>query len=51
MRPEVLILDDPMAGLDVAMQVELINILDQLHAENMTIIIATHDMDFAYRSG
>jgi cobalt/nickel transport system ATP-binding protein len=47
MRPEVLILDEPMAGLDFAMQVELSRILDQLHAEGMTIIIATHDMDFA----
>lgn len=49
MRPEVLILDEPMAGLDVAMQIELARILDQLHAEGMTIIIATHDMDFAYQ--
>jgi len=49
MRPEVLILDEPMAGLDVAMQVELTHILDQLHAEGLTIIIATHDMDFAYQ--
>ena len=49
MYPEVLILDEPMAGLDVAMQVELSRILDQLHAEGMTIIIATHDMDFAYQ--
>ena len=38
-----------MAGLDVAMQVELARILDRLHAEGMTIIIATHDMDFAYQ--
>ena len=49
MRPEVLILDEPMAGLDVAMQIELTHILDQLHAEGMTIIIATHDMDYAYQ--
>lgn len=49
MRPEVLILDEPMAGLDLAMQVDLIHILDQLHAEGMTTIIATHDMDFAYQ--
>lgn len=49
MRPEVLILDEPMAGLDVAMQIELTRILDQLHAAGMTIIIATHDMDFAYQ--
>lgn len=49
MRPEVLILDEPMAGLDVAMQIELTSILDRLHGEGMTIIIATHDMDFAYQ--
>lgn len=49
MRPEVLILDEPMAGLDVAMQTELTRILDRLHTEGMTIIIATHDMDFAYQ--
>jgi cobalt/nickel transport system ATP-binding protein len=49
MRPEVLILDEPMAGLDVAMQVELTHMLDRLHAEGMTIIIATHDIDFAYQ--
>lgn len=49
MRPEVLVLDEPMAGLDVAMQVELNHILDRLHSEGMTIIIATHDIDFAYQ--
>jgi cobalt/nickel transport system ATP-binding protein len=49
MRPEVLILDEPMAGLDVAMQVEFTRILDQLHTEGMTSIIATHDTDFAYQ--
>jgi cobalt/nickel transport system ATP-binding protein len=48
MRPEVLILDEPMAGLDGAMQAELIQILHRLHADGMTIIIATHDVDFAY---
>jgi cobalt/nickel transport system ATP-binding protein len=49
MSPEVVILDEPMAGLDVAMQAELTMILDRFHAEEMTIIIATHDMDFAYQ--
>ena len=50
MSPEVLILDEPMAGLDVTMQGELATILARLHADGMTIIIATHDMDFAYQS-
>lgn len=49
MRPDVLILDEPMAGLDVAMQTELTHILDTLHAEGMTVIIASHDMDYAYQ--
>jgi cobalt/nickel transport system ATP-binding protein len=49
MQPEVLILDEPMAGLDFAMQVELSHILDKLHDQGMTIIIATHDIDFAYQ--
>jgi cobalt/nickel transport system ATP-binding protein len=48
MRPEVLVLDEPMAGLDSVMQKELSVILAQLHLTGMTIIIATHDIDFAY---
>lgn len=49
MRPGVLILDEPMAGLDVPMQTELTQILERLHSDGMTIIIASHDMDFAYQ--
>lgn len=49
MQPDVLILDEPMAGLDIAMQAELTRILDRLHAEGLTIVIATHDIDFAYQ--
>ncbi len=49
MEPEVLILDEPMAGLDQPMQDELETILDTLHKRGMTIIIASHDSDFIYR--
>jgi cobalt/nickel transport system ATP-binding protein len=48
MRPEVLILDEPMAGLDAVMQKELFAILDLLHTDGLTVVIATHDLDFAY---
>lgn len=48
MRPEVVVLDEPMAGLDPPMQEELTMVLDRLHASGMTVIIATHDLDFAY---
>ena len=49
MQPEVLILDEPMAGLDQQMQHELEAILDTLHQRGMTIVIASHDSDFIYR--
>lgn len=48
MQPEILVFDEPMAGLDSAMQRDLTALLDQLHASGLTIIIATHDLDFAY---
>ncbi len=51
MHPEILLLDEPMAGLDANMQEELMAILDRLHAAGITIIIATHDLDFAYGWG
>jgi cobalt/nickel transport system ATP-binding protein len=34
MEPELLILDEPMAGLDHAMQKELLAVLDHLHARH-----------------
>lgn len=48
MKPEVLVLDEPMAGLDVNMQNELMELLEQLHRQGITIIMATHDMNLAY---
>ena len=48
MQPEVVVLDEPMAGLDITMQEELTTVLERLHAAGMTIIVATHDLDFAY---
>jgi len=49
MQPELLLLDEPMAGLDAAMQAELLNVLDALAASGITIVLSTHDVDFAYR--
>ena len=48
MQPEVLVLDEPTAGLDPAMTRELTALLDQLHQKGLTLILATHDVDFAY---
>ena len=49
MEPELLILDEPMAGLDQRMRGELLAVLDDLHARGITLLLATHDIDFAYR--
>jgi cobalt/nickel transport system ATP-binding protein len=49
MRPEVIILDEPMAGLDVWMQGDLQAILQGLSEDGITVLVATHDIDFAYQ--
>ncbi|MBK7354914.1 ABC transporter ATP-binding protein [Propionivibrio sp.] len=49
MEPELLVLDEPMAGLDQRMQEELLIVLDELHERGITLLLATHDIDFAYR--
>ena len=49
MEPELLVLDEPMAGLDYAMREELLAVLEGLHARGITLLLATHDIDFAYR--
>lgn len=48
MHPEVLILDEPTAGLDPAMIRDLTALLNQCHSQGVTVILATHDVDFAY---
>jgi len=42
--PQVLFLDEPTAGLDVATRVELHDLMRELQANGTTIILATHDM-------
>ncbi len=49
MQPDVLLLDEPMAGLDAAMQADLLAVLDRLAVQGITIVLSTHDVDFAYR--
>ncbi|MFA7268046.1 MAG: ABC transporter ATP-binding protein [Sterolibacterium sp.] len=49
MEPELLVLDEPMAGLDHGMQEELLAVLEGLHARGITLLLSTHDIDFAYR--
>ena len=43
-EPQVLFLDEPTAGLDVASRAELHSIMQELKENGRTIILATHDM-------
>lgn len=49
MQPELLLLDEPMAGLDASMQQDLLELLETLSGRGITIVLSTHDVDFAYR--
>ncbi|SMF28970.1 cobalt/nickel transport system ATP-binding protein [Tistlia consotensis] len=48
MRPEVLLLDEPGAGLDPLGVAHLMAALDRLSGRGTTIVLTTHDMDLAY---
>lgn len=43
-NPQVLFLDEPTAGLDVASRVDLHDLMRELQASGTTTILATHDM-------
>ena len=42
--PDLLLLDEPMAGLDATAQHQLLDIFDDLRAEGSTIVLSTHDL-------
>lgn len=45
MKPELMILDEPTAGLDPDGVEKVLNIMNQLNEERMTLIISSHDID------
>ncbi|WP_295730820.1 energy-coupling factor transporter ATPase [uncultured Limosilactobacillus sp.] len=45
MKPSILILDEPTAGLDPSGQRELMQIVQQLYKQGITIILITHQME------
>lgn len=46
-RPEVVVLDEPLAGLDASYQRKILAMLDGLKQKGHTIITITHDLDMA----
>ncbi|MFD0776265.1 energy-coupling factor ABC transporter ATP-binding protein, partial [Streptomonospora algeriensis] len=49
MRPSVLVLDEPTAGLDPEGVESLVETLEGLRAAGTTLVVSTHDVDLAYR--
>lgn len=45
MEPEVLVLDEPMAGLDPAARRDFLGLIDRLHREGLTVVMVSHSMD------
>ena len=48
-EPEILILDEPTAGLDPKSSQEVLNLIANLHKQGKTIVIITHDMDLLFK--
>ncbi|MFM1839460.1 MAG: hypothetical protein RIS37_726 [Actinomycetota bacterium] len=43
--PDILIMDEPTSGVDVRTRHEVLHLLADLHAEGMTILLTTHDLN------
>lgn len=47
MKPEILFFDEPTSALDPELTGEILKVIRQLAEENMTMVIVTHEMNFA----
>lgn len=47
MEPDVIVADEPTAGLDPEMADRLVGLLHRLHANGTTIVVSTHDVQLA----
>lgn len=49
-KPKILLLDEPTSALDPEYTTEVLDMIRELKDENLTFIIATHEMGFAYHA-
>ena len=47
MRPEAMLFDEPTSALDPELEQEVLKVIRDLAAEGRTMLLVTHDMDFA----
>ena len=50
MRPRVLLADEPTGNLDTVSGKQVLDLLDRLHAEGITLVVVTHDPGVARRA-
>ena len=44
---ELMLMDEPLSGLDIPAQESILSLLDELQRQNVTIMVATHDLEQA----
>ena len=47
MNPDIMLFDEPTSALDPEMVGEVLDVMKELAAEGMTMIVVTHEMGFA----
>ena len=47
MNPDILFFDEPTSALDPELTGEILKVIKDLASEHMTMVIVTHEMDFA----
>ena len=50
MRPRILLADEPTGNLDSASGGEIVNVLETLNSEGITLIVVTHDQQLGDRA-
>ena len=47
MSPEIMLFDEPTSALDPEMVIEVLEVMQELANEGMTMVVVTHEMGFA----
>jgi ABC-type Mn2+/Zn2+ transport system ATPase subunit len=48
-QADILLLDEPFAGVDIAAQSDLMHVIDDLNRQGLTMMLSTHDLSLAFR--
>ena len=49
MNPEIMLFDEPTSALDPGLTGEVVKVINELKKQNHTMMIITHELDFAYQ--